>query len=125
LQVSERVVLAQKAYILFYIRSPVNGRCASAPPAPRPALNGPLPAAAQTAPPAEKPSARIHGSVLRAGAAVEGLHGSRSEQRLPVKRKLAAAFPEATRQQQQKQESLTHADAHLLAQQVPMPAQHF
>lgn len=122
LQVSERVVLAQKAYILFYIRSPVNGRCASAPPAPRLTMVGPLPAGAQTAPPAEKPSARVYGSVPRSAAAA-ALDGSRSEQRLPVKRKLAAAFPEAAQQQQQKQESLTNADAHPLAQQVPKLSQ--
>ncbi|BDA41002.1 probable ubiquitin carboxyl-terminal hydrolase 42 at N-terminal half [Coccomyxa sp. Obi] len=44
-QVSERVVLGQKAYILFYIRSPTNGRSASvpasAPPPMRPAPSSP------------------------------------------------------------------------------------
>lgn len=41
-QVSERVVLGQKAYILFYIRSPTNGRSASAPASTPPPM-GPAP----------------------------------------------------------------------------------
>lgn len=72
-QVSERVVLAQKAYILFYIRAPpTNGHAARAPHAAhaaRPATAPPLPrpsAARQQAPDRAAPPLRPSGAQPRA-----------------------------------------------------------
>lgn len=85
---SERVVLGQKAYILFYIKSPVNGRSASAPPPPRSDV------AQATAPHADVP-VRACNSVPqpRRPASAAPVSDEKGSERPPVKRKLSSAFP--------------------------------
>ncbi|KAK9916917.1 hypothetical protein WJX75_008782 [Coccomyxa subellipsoidea] len=87
-QVSERVVLGQKAYILFYIKSPVNGRSASAPPPPRSDV------AQATASQADVP-VRACNSVPqpRRPASAAPVSDEKGSERPSVKRKLSSAFP--------------------------------
>ncbi len=97
-QVSERVVLGQKAYILFYIRSPTNRSAsapASAPPPVQPAASSPL-------------NPRVSGSetALRACNTAPLLQPSAARpsqngvaERPAVKRKLSEAFAGLEQQQ--------------------------
>ena len=82
------MVLGQKAYILFYIKSPVNGRSASAPPPPRSDV------AQATASQADVP-VRACNSVPqpRRPASAAPVSDEKGSERPSVKRKLSSAFP--------------------------------